>query len=158
LNTALKTGGGWGVSAARLRGRQFLIAVEVALALMLVAGAGLMIRSFRELVATGVGFPTEHLISADIDLPARTYPDGASQSRFFRTLMDRVRAIPGVTAASVVDQLPLHRVSASNFFIVGRPEPPTGSSPIADTAHVSPNYFSVIGLRLLAGRFFTDAD
>jgi putative ABC transport system permease protein len=117
-----------------------------------------MIRSFRELVATGIGFPTEHLITADIDLPARSYPDGAIQSRFFRSLMDRVRAIPGVTAAAVVDQLPLHSVSASNFFIAGRPEPPANSPPIADRAQVSPDYFRVIGLQLLAGRLFTDAD
>jgi putative ABC transport system permease protein len=158
LNTALKTGGGWGGSAARLRSRQFLIAAEVALALMLVAAAGLMIRSFRELVATGIGFPTAHLIAADIELPARDYPDGASQSRFFGALMDRVRSMPGVTSVSVVDNLPLHSVFASNFFIAGRPEPPPQSTPIADSAHVSPNYFNVIGLRLVAGRFFTDAD
>lgn len=158
LNTALKTAGGWAGSAARLRSRQFLIAAEVALALMLVAAAGLMIRSFRELVETGIGFPTEHLIAANVELPARDYPDGASQSRFFRALMDRVRAIPGVTAVSVVDNLPLESVWASNFFIAGRPDPPPQSVPIADGAHVSPNYFSVIGLRLLAGRFFTDAD
>jgi putative ABC transport system permease protein len=158
LNTALKTGGGWGGSAARLRSRQFLIAAEVALALMLVAGAGLMIRSFRELVATGVGFPTQHLITADVELPARDYPDGTSQSRFFRALMDRARAIPGVTDASVVDRLPLHSVAASTFYIAGRPDPPPQSPLIADNAHVSPNYFAVIGLPLLAGRFFTEAD
>ena len=158
LNTTLKSGGGWGGSAIRLRSRQFLIAAEVALALMLLAGAGLMIRSFRELVMTGVGFRTEHLITADIDLPSRDFPDGAARSRFFRGLMDRVREIPGVSEASVVDHLPLHSVAASSFTIAGRPEPPPDALPIADTAHVSPNYFRVIGLRLLAGRFFTDAD
>ena len=158
LNTTLKSGGGWGGSAVRLRSRQFLIAAEVALALMLLAGAGLMIRSFRELVSTGVGFRTEHLITADLDLPAKDFPDGGSQSRFFQSLMDRARAIPGVTSVAVVDNLPLHSVFASNFHIVGRPEPPKQSTPIADSAHVSPDYFRTIGLRLLTGRFFTDAD
>ena len=158
LNATLKAGGGWGGSAARLRSRQFLIAAEVALALMLVAGAGLMIRSFRELVATGVGFDTRNLISADVELPARDFPDGSSQSRFFHALMDRVRSIPGVSAASVVDNLPLHSVSASNFFIAGRPDPPPQSPLIADRARVSPDYFNVIRLRLLAGRYFTQAD
>jgi putative ABC transport system permease protein len=158
LNTTLKSAGGWGGSAARLRSRQFLIAAEVALALMLLAGAGLMIRSFRELVATGIGFRTQHLITATVDLPAHDFPDGASQSRFFHALMDRARAIPGVTESAVVDMLPLQSVRASNFFIAGRPDPPQDARPIADNANVSPNYFRVIGLRLLAGRFFTDAD
>jgi putative ABC transport system permease protein len=158
LNSALKAGGGWGGSAARVRSRQFLIAAEVALALIMLAGAGLMLRSFHELVATGIGFQTSHLITADVDLPERHYSEGESESRFFKNLMERVRAIPGVSAVCTVDNLPLHRVSASSFLVAGRPEPPIQSLPIADNAHVSPEYFNVIGLRLLAGRNFTEAD
>ena len=158
LNTALKAGGAWGASAARVRSRQFLIAVEVAMALVLVVGAGLMIRSFHEIVSTGIGFETAHLTAADIDLPEKRYPDGASQSRFFRNLMDRTRSIPGVAGVSMIDNLPLHSISVSNFSIVGRPEPPIGSLPMADIANVSPQYFRTIGLRLEAGRLFTDED
>jgi putative ABC transport system permease protein len=158
LNSALKAGGAWGASAARVRSRQFLIAVEVAMALVLVVGAGLMIRSFHEMVSTGVGFETAHLAAADIDLAEKRYPDGASQSRFFRNLMDRTSSIPGVTGVSVIDQLPLHSISVSNFSIEGRPEPPIGALPLADIGNVSPQYFHTIGLRLEAGRFFTDAD
>ena len=158
LSSALKSGGGWGVSAARVRSRQFLIVVEVALALMLLAGAGLMARSFRELITTGIGFQTAHLNTVDIALPEKRYADDAARSRFFRAVLDRARAVPGVTAAAVIDNLPLHQISDSNFYIAGRPEPPLQSLPIADTAHSSPGYFGVIGLRLLAGRFFTDAD
>ena len=158
LSSALKSGGGWGVSAARVRSRQFLIVVEVALALMLLAGAGLMARSFRELITTGIGFQTAHLNTVDIALPEKRYADDAARSRFFRALLDRARAVPGVTAAAVIDNLPLHQISDSNFYIAGRPEPSLQSLPIADTAHSSPGYFGVIGLRLLAGRFFTDAD
>jgi len=158
LNTTLKAAGGWGGTGARLRTSQFLIGAEVALALMLLAGAGLMIRSFRELVATGVGFRTEHLVTAQVDLPARDFADSPSQSRFFHALLDRVQAIPGVTGVSLVDQLPLHSVFASNFFIVGRPDAPRKSTPIADAAQVGPGYFRLLGLRLLAGRYFTDAD
>src|SRR5262249_44013768 len=123
-----------------------------------VSGAGLMIRSFHELVTTGIGFKTANLTGADIDLPEKRYPDGAVRSRFFRSLMDRARAIPGVTEAAVVDNLPLHSVSASNFYIAGRPNPPPGSLPIADSADVSPGYFQMLGLRLEAGRFFTESD
>ena len=157
LSAALK-GAGWGTSAARARSRQFLIAVEVALALMLVTGAGLMIRSFREVLATGIGFDSARISTADIQLPAKSYPDGAGQTRFFRALIDRVQSLPGVTAAAVTDALPLHSVSFSNFSIAGRPEPPLDALPIADKSHVSPDYFRTIGLRLEAGRWFTAAD
>jgi hypothetical protein len=88
----LKAGAGWGTSAARVRSRQFLIVVEVMLALMLLSGAGLMIRSFHRLVSVGIGFETNRLITVDIDLAEKRYPDGASRSRFFRTLLDRATA------------------------------------------------------------------
>jgi putative ABC transport system permease protein len=158
LNSALKSGGSWGASAARTRSRQFLIAIEVALAMVLVTGAGLMARSFHELVATGVGFETARLTSIDVDLAGPGYPDGASKARFFRLLMDHARALPGVTAVAVVDNLPLHSVSFANFYIAGRPDPAVNSLPMADMARVSPGYFSTIGLRLQSGRLFTDTD
>jgi len=157
LSSALKAGGR-GVSAARFRSRQFLIVVEVALALMLLAGAGLMARSFRELITTGIGFQTAHLSTVDIALPEKRYADDAARSRFFRAVLDRARAVPSVTAAAVIDNLPLHQISDSNFYIAGRPEPSLQSLPIADTAHSSPEYFAVIGLHLVTGRFFTNAD
>jgi putative ABC transport system permease protein len=157
LNIALRSGG-WGATAMRVRSRQFLIAVEVALALVLVTGAGLMIRSFREVLATGIGFETAPITSADIDLPAKSYPDGASRSRFFRALIHRVESIPGVNAVAVTDALPLHSLTTSNFYIAGRPEPPLNALPIADQSNVTPQYFRVIGLRLAAGHWFTDHD
>jgi putative ABC transport system permease protein len=157
LSMALKSGA-WGASAARVRSRQFLIAVEVALALMLLTGAGLMVRSFRELIATGVGFDTTRLTLMDLELPAKQYSDGATQSRFFHAAVERLRAIPGVTAAAAVDNMPLHTLSFANFNIAGRPDPPLDALPIADMARVSPGYFSAIGLRLESGRWFTDRD
>ena len=158
LNAALKTGSSWGSSAARKRTGQALIAAEVALALMLVTGAGLLLRSFHALTAVGIGFNTSRTAVADIDLPAKRYADGASQSRFFRELLDRVRALPGVTAANVVDNLPLHRISMSNFYIAGRPEPPIDALPMSDDVHASPGYLRMLGLRLESGRLFTQSD
>jgi putative ABC transport system permease protein len=158
LNSALKTGGGWSAAPARVRTRQGLIAVEVALALVLLAGAGLMIRSFHHLVSVGIGFETAHLAVADVELPQARYRDGASQARFFRKLIDRVRSLAGVQGAAVVDNLPLHSVSFFNFYFAGRPDPPPNALPMADTARVSPAYFRVMGLGLQAGRFFTEAD
>jgi putative ABC transport system permease protein len=158
LNSTLKSAGGWGGSAARLRSRQFLITIEVALALILVAGAGLMLRSFYELVQEGVGFDTGHLLTLELTLPAQRYTSDEGKSRFFHGLLDRVRALPGVTMASVVDNLPLHQIRLTSFRIAGRPEPPLESLPLADVAHVDSQFFSVLGLRLLSGRSFTDAD
>jgi putative ABC transport system permease protein len=158
IQGALRAGGGWGASAGRKRASQLLIAAEVALALVLLTGASLMIRSFQNLVSTGIGFQTAHLSVADVALPEKRYPDGASQSRFFRTLLDRVRNLPGVSGATVTDNLPLHSVSASNFYIAGRPDPPLNALPIADHADASPNYLALLRLPLLVGRPFTDAD
>ena len=94
LTGALKSGG-WGASAARSWSRQCLIAVEVGLALTLATGAGLMIRSFHELAATGIGFETAHLSTIDVDLPGKRYADDAGRSRFFRILIERARALQG---------------------------------------------------------------
>ena len=158
IQKALRAGGGWGATAGRKRPTQSLIAVEVALAMVLVMGATLMIRSFRNLVATGIGFQTAHLEIADIELPEKSYPDKASRSRFFRALLDSVRNLPGVTGAALTDNLPLHRVSAGNFYVAGRPDPPLNALPIADFANTSPNYLAVLGLPVFAGRPLTDTD
>jgi putative ABC transport system permease protein len=158
LNATLKSAGGWGVSAARLRSRQFLITIEVALALMLVSGAGLMLRSFYQLLQEGVGFDTEHLLTLEVSLPHQRYPDGDSQSRFFHNLLDRARALPGVTVATVVDNLPLHQIRLTSFKFAGRPAPAVDALPLSDVAYLDPQFFRVLGLRLIAGRFLTDAD
>jgi putative ABC transport system permease protein len=158
LNATLKSAGGWGGSAARLRSRQFLITIEVALALVLVAGAGLMLRSFSALISEGVGFDTGHLLTLEVSLPTQRYASDESKSRFFRSLLDRVRAFPGVGMASVIDDLPLHQLKLTNFTVEGRPEPSLDALPLADVANVDPQFFQALGLRLLAGRFFTEAD
>jgi len=121
------------------------------MAMILVTGASLMIRSFQNLVAIGIGFQTAHLEVADVELPEKSYPDEASRSRFFQTLIDQVRNLPGVTGAALTDNLPLHRVSAGNFYIAGRPEPPLNALPITDVANASPNNLALLGLPLLVG-------
>jgi len=158
IQAALRAGGGWGASAGRKRASHVLIAAEVALALVLLTGASLMIRSFQNLIATGIGFETAHLVVADVALPEKQYPDGASRSRFFGTLLDQVRNLPGVSGATVTDNLPLHSISASNFYIAGRPDPPLNALPIADHANTGPNYLALLRLPLLTGRPFTDTD
>jgi predicted permease len=135
-----------------------LIAIEVALALVLVTGAGLMIRSFQQLLAVGVGFRTERVSIADVELPGDRYRDAAARSRFFHELLARAVATPGIESAALVDNPPLHKISMSNFYIDGRPEPPLNELPIADKDRMSPGYFDLIGLHMEAGRAFTAAD
>ena len=158
IQSALRAGGGWGATAGRKRANQVLIAAEVGLALVLLTGANLMIRSFRNLVAAGIGFQTAHLEIADVNLPEKSYPDDAARARFFRALLDRVRSLPGVTDAALTQNLPLHSVSASNFYIAGRPDPPLNALPIADYSHTSANYTQLLRLAILSGRGLTEAD
>jgi putative ABC transport system permease protein len=120
LNTALKAGSG-GSSGARLRSRQLLIAVEVALALVLVTGAGLMIRSFQELLAVGVGFRTERVSLTDVELPSDRYRDNIVRARFFHELLSRAAATPGIGGAAIVDNPPLHKISDVEFLYRGPP-------------------------------------
>lgn len=158
LHSAMKSGKGGGGSTRNSRKRQVLISVEVALALMLVSGAVLMIRSFQELIRTGVGFSLENLVAGDIDLPASRYKNGADQSRFFRSLMEQSRANSSVIDVSIVNHLPLHSVAATNFFITGKPDFSEDNPYIADYAQVSPNYLQMLNLQLIQGRMFTEQD
>jgi putative ABC transport system permease protein len=152
LTSRLKAGGGWGSSASRLRSRQFLIGFEVALALMLLSGAGLMIRSLQQVALVGLGFDTSRLAALDIDLPEKRYPDVSTRVRLISELITHAQAIPGVAEAAVTSALPLHSVGMAAFHIPGRAEPTRDAAPVADIAEVTPRFFQVIGLRLEAGR------
>ncbi len=156
--SALKVGGAAGLPETHRRKREFLVAAEVALALVLLAGATFLIRSFYLVLTAELGFQADHLLTLDVDLPAKTYKDDAARARLNRQLLERVRALPGVVVTAVSDALPMHRISIATFHIVGRPEPKPDSAPLADYAHISPGYFGAMGIRLKAGRFFTDAD
>jgi predicted permease len=159
VNEALKSRGGGGASAVAARGRSLLTVAEVGLAVVLLCGAGLMIRTFVKLVQTGLGFRTEHLEVARLNLPETRYPDDASRARFYAAAQTRARAIPGVTAATVSTTLPLASVMFQSFSIVGRPAPKSADdAPKADNARVTLDYRQVIGLPLLTGRDLTQAD
>ena len=150
--------GGRGASAAGLRSRQFLIASEVALALMLLTGAGLMIRSLERIAAVGIGFDTTHLTALDINLPQKRYPDAAARARLVRQLIARTQVLPGAAGAAVTSALPLHTVGVQNFHIPGRVEVTRQDSPISDVAQVSPGFLPLIGVRLETGRWLGETD
>ena len=143
--------------AARLRNG--MVVVQVSLALVLLAGAGLLVRSLQHLMAIDPGFDPRQLLSATVTLPRGTYPDGARGSAFYARLLERVRGLPGVTAAGAVDFIPLAEpTAATRFTIVGRPAPVPGQWTSADIRVIDPGYFAAMGIPLLRGRAPTVAD
>jgi putative ABC transport system permease protein len=144
--------------AAR-RFRSGLVVGQLALALMLLAGAGLLVRSIQKLSAVNAGFDPQNLLTLSVDLPSATYADGARQTAFFSQLVNRVHALPGVTAAGATSFLPLSSAgAATRFWIVGRPAPEPGQWTSADIRVVDTGYFSAMRIPLVGGRSFTAAD
>lgn len=156
--SALKAGAGAGIPSTHRRQRNVLVAVEVALALMLLSGAALLIRSFYTLATADLGFQPAGILAFDIDLGEKAYPEEPARTRFNRRLHERLQSLPGVVSVAITDGLPYHRISITDLEIVGRPQPKPGEAPLVDFADVSPSYFSTMGIALKAGRLFTDAD
>ena len=161
LHETLKEGGRSGAAAtrgtARLRGA--LVVAELSLAIILLAGAGLMIRSFSALRHVPLGFEASHALMAQVSIPARKYVSDTAQIEFFRALEARVAALPGVRAVGAISFLPLSgERSASDFTVPGRPTPPKGSEPVGDMRAVTPGYFQAMGIPIKAGRALTSAD
>ena len=154
LTEALKEGspaaaGGFG----RLRLRNLLVVSEVALSLVLLIGAGLMMRSFVRLQSVNPGFDPHHLLGAMVILSPERYPDKARRPTFFQEVWHRVQALPGVESAGGIDALPFSgAVGTSTFNIAGQPEVPLSARPIASYHVVTPNYFRTMGIPLLKGR------
>jgi putative ABC transport system permease protein len=158
LNSALKEGGRQGASGShRLRG--LLVVSEVALSLMLLISAGLLIRSFLQLVKTDPGFNSENLMTMSLVLPAAKYKDEPQRAAFYSELVQRVEGLPGVESAAAVNHLPLGGSNSSNPFLVeGTPEPPPGQQFSGRYRVCTPNYFRTMGIAVLKGRGFTDQD
>src|SRR5262249_53940477 len=156
LNDAAR-GSSSGPHGRRL-GSMFVV-TQVALAMMLVIGAGLMIRSFGRLLSQDLGYQTENLINMPLDLPGKTYPGLGAKMAFFEQLHERVATIPGVTSAALVYGLPLGlEDSQLGVEIVGAPPSRPGESVAAGYSQISPGYFRTLGIPLLQGRDFTDRD
>jgi len=160
LSDALKEGGrrgGEGPGACRLR--DLLVVSQVALALLLLAGAGLLVRSFLKLQQVDPGFHTRNLLVVDLSLPPSKYAEPAQQTSFYRQLVERVSALPGVQSAGAVSGLPLGGVtSRCTFQIEGRPALGMDETPWANDRVVTPGYFRTMGIPLLQGRGFSEAD
>ena len=155
LHDTLKEGGRGGSAAtratARLRGA--LVVAELSLAIVLLAGAGLMIRSFSALRHVQLGFEPSHAMIASVSIPTRKYGSDTAQVEFFRALESRIATLPGVRSVGAISFLPLTgERSASDFSVPGRPTPPKGSEPVGDMRAVTPGYFQAMGIPIKAGR------
>jgi putative ABC transport system permease protein len=159
INEPLKEGGR-GSTAGRHVTRDLLVISEVALALVLLVGAGLMIRSFLSIENVDPGLNPRGVLTMQISLPGTRYPQEIQRAKFEDDLVSRVRSLPGVQSASVTTLIPLTGAEEiDGFTIEGRPAPQSlDESPLADYARVSPDYFKAMGIALLAGRQFTEAD
>jgi putative ABC transport system permease protein len=165
LNEVLKEGGR-GSSGARRGGRSTLLVVEVALSMVLLVGAGLMMRGFLKEQSALPGFDTERLLTTDILLGGTKYFSTSPQDkkvitpqseRFYDQLLERVRALPGVTRAGIISRLPM-QVWTHPFVIVGRPAPDPGKESVADLNEVDAQLFETLGIRRLRGRTIEERD
>ena len=158
LNHALKEGGRQaGPSSHRLRGS--LVVFEVALSLVLLVGAGLLVRSFLAIMKTDAGFNADSVLTMNLILPAAKYKDDPQRAAFYSDLVSRVKALPGVQSTAVVNYLPLGGSNSSDAFLVeGLPEPKPGQENIGRYRVCTPDYFQTMGIDLLKGRAFTEQD
>jgi putative ABC transport system permease protein len=137
--------------------RQALIVAEVALTLVLLIGAGLLLRSFYRLQHVNAGFMPERVLSFRINLPERKYGAKEQQLAFHQSLHEKLRALPGVEEVAFASQFPLGgRIWQHTFFIDGQPRPQ--HPPSTELTAVSPDYFRALGIPLLRGRYFTEQD
>ncbi|HET7563752.1 MAG TPA: ABC transporter permease, partial [Gemmatimonadaceae bacterium] len=152
--------GGRGGSTGRVqqRFRNGLVAAEIALSLVLLVGAGLLMKAFLAIERTPSGLITDHVLTLHVALNGDKY-NGAPGDRFYTPVLQRVRAIPGVTSAGIISLLPLQDYwTNGNFEIVGRPAPERGHEPFAELRVASPGYFSALRVPVEAGRDFTEQD
>lgn len=159
LNEALKETGSRAGGGMRSGARSSLVVAEIAISLMLLVGAGLMIKSFLRLQRVDPGFKPDNVLTMDINLPQTKYRENEQINLFYRELIERVRALPGVTSVGAGEYLPLSGFdSTTGIFIDGRPLPAPGESQEAHNRNVTPDYFNALGISLRAGRFFTERD
>ncbi len=164
LIPAVRPGGRFGLGSggrtvtARNRTARLLVTVEVALALVLLAGAGLLIESFRRVLNVDLGFRKEHALTMRLELSKRSYPDGTRVRAFREELLRRVHALPGVQYAGTVSSLPMGIIMQGTEFVVeGRPETER-EKPFADYSNTSTDYLRAMGIPLVGGRYFGESD
>jgi putative ABC transport system permease protein len=161
LSVSLKEGGSRGSTAGRpaSRLRNALVVSEIAIAVVLLAGAGLMIRSFAAIREVDPGFRPGHVLTSDYSLPAARYKEDAQIVSFFEQLTAHAAALPGVERVGLVSDIPLSGGGdIAEFAVEGRPAPPPELVQDAEYRVVSPDYFDVMGIPVVRGQAFTEHD
>lgn len=143
----------------RNRARSFFVVAEVALALILLTGAGLLIRSFGRLMSVDPGFKAENILTAWVQLPDSKYKDETRRNQFFAQLLSRLRQLPGVRSASADAFLPFAGIIAgTGVDVEGRPKLPPAEQPEIDVALVEPQFFETMGIPVLQGSSFSERE
>ena len=159
LSETLKEGGLRSSDERRHRLRSILVTAEIALALVLLVGAGLMMRSFVQLQKVPLGFTPDSLMTMQINLPASRYAAGAPRLNFFNQLLGQLRTVPGVIDAAAITQPPLTGGNWAMEVTLEGHEAATHEAPLsADARAITPSYFRTMGIPLLQGRDFTEQD
>jgi len=156
LNVALKASGRGLAGGGRLRG--VMIVSEVALAMILLTGAGLLMRSFLRLESVNPGFQPQNLLTMRVGLVGAHYPQPAQRSAYFDRVLEKASALPGVSEVAVANALPMSRAIGYFFNIAGRPALDSTKAPGFWLHSISPSYFQTLAIPILKGRSFTAAD
>lgn len=159
LNGVLKQGGSGALGGSRpQRIRRVLVVTEIALAGMLLVGAGLLIRSFRQLLSAPEGFQPQGVLSLQLTLPQARYPNPGDRALFVDRVIDQIGTLPGILSVAAISRLPLNPGSSSRTLEVEGRTPPPSDEDSPDYLVATPDYFRSIGTPLVAGRAFTERD
>ena len=156
VHEAIKEGGRGSASGGGKRVRAILVVAEVAVSMILLVGAGLMVKSLYRVLVTDPGFNSSGVLTAAITMPDTTYKDLGKQRQFVQQLVDKVSAIPGVQAAGFMN--PLLGGNQTSYAVEGRPLPAPGQMASVDITQVTPDALRAMGAHLVQGRFFTQYD
>jgi predicted permease len=159
LNAVLRDEGrGSAGGRTRTRTKNALVIGQVSLSLLLLIGAGLLLRSFREVLLTDPGFDAHNVLTMNISLSTLKYAKPAQQIAFFRDVLDRVSALPGVRNAAMSAALPLSYIRSTPVLPEGQPEVPLAQRPFVDIEAISPQWFETMRVPMRGGRDFTGSD
>jgi predicted permease len=159
LNSDLKEGGRDAAGVTRNRVRSLLVVTEIALSLMLLVGAGLLLKSFARLRGVSPGFDAGNVLAVRLSLPAKRYSNGASVKLFYDQISSRIAVLPGVEGVSAASALPLSGLIArTTFTIAGRPPANASEVPAAQHRWVGPAYFQTMKIPLVRGRDLSERD
>jgi putative ABC transport system permease protein len=156
MNETLKENGRGTATPGQHRLRNSLVIAEISLALILLVGAGLLLRSFFRVIEADSGVRTAGVLAVNIPLPDSRYAQPETKVAFIEPLLEKLKAVPGVRSAAIT--FPLFGGNQNSFNVEGRPEPPPGQRPSTDVTRVTPDYFRTMGLRVIEGRTVEAAD